>query len=156
VGHLAVHQQAEHAGNISRLLEQQVATVQVGGQQHAEPGDVEERDGRGADRIHVQADARVQFVQGAAQVAAGQLDAFGHAGGARGVQDERRLVGSGLLAGILGGRGIPPGLVGAVGDQDDDIEAEAADVGEQDGGRAVDDDHARFGVGEDAQDLTRG
>jgi hypothetical protein len=92
VGHLAVHQQAQHARDVGLLLEQQVAAVEVGGQQHAEPGHVEERNGRRADRTLVELDARVQLVQGAAEVAAGQLDALGDAGGARGVDEVSDVV----------------------------------------------------------------
>jgi hypothetical protein len=65
----------------------------------------------------------VQFVQGAAQVAAGELDALGRPGGARGVQDERGLVGVGEVARIGGGSGVPPGEVAGVGDQDTAVEA---------------------------------
>ena len=133
VGHLAVHQHPQHARHVGGLLEQQVTAVQVGGQQHAEPGDVEERDRGRADRRGIQPDVGVQFVQGAAEVAAGQLDALGRAGGARGVQQERGLVRGGLLAGVLGGRGVAPGLIVAVGDQDGAVEAERA--GAAPGGR---------------------
>jgi hypothetical protein len=155
VGHLAVHQQAQHARDIGLLLEQQVAAVEVGGQQHAEPGHVEERNGRRADRTLVELDARVQLVQGAAEIASGQLNALGHAGGARGVQDERGLVGCRLLAGVVGLGVVPPGEIVEVGDQRVAVEAEGPDVGDQGGGRRVDDDHARFGVGQDGQHLAR-
>src|SRR5204863_1260875 len=40
-GHLAVHQQAQHTRDVGLLLEQQVVAVEVGGQQHAEPGHME-------------------------------------------------------------------------------------------------------------------
>ena len=156
VGHLAVHQQAQHARDVGLLLEQQVAAVEVGGQQHAEPGHVEERNGRRADRTLVELDARVQFVQGAAQIAAGQLDALGHAGGTRGVQDERGLVGCRHLTGIIGWGIVPPGEIVEVGDQCVAVHAEGADIGDQGGGWRVDDDHARFGVGQDGQHLARG
>jgi len=74
---------------------------------------VEEGNGRRADRTLVESDARVQLVQGAAEVAAGQLDALGRAGGARGVQDERGLVGFGQLAGVVGLGVVPPGEISA-------------------------------------------
>ena len=156
MGHLAVHQQAQHARDVGLLLEQQVAAVEVGGQQHAEPGDVEERDGRGTDRTGVQADAGVQLVQGAAEVAAGQLDALGRAGGARGVQDERGLIRCRHLTWVISGRVVPPGEIVEVGDQGVAVEAQGADVGDQRGGRRVGDDHAGLGVSEDRQHLARG
>ena len=101
-------------------------------------------------------DARVQLVQGAAEVAAGQLDALGHAGGAGGVQDERGLIRCRHLTRVISGRVVPPGEIVEVGDQAVAVEAEGADVGDQGGGRRVGDDHARFGVGEDGQHLARG
>src|SRR6185312_10946275 len=106
---------------------------------------MEERNGRRADRTLVELDARVQLVQGAAEVASGQLDALGRAGGAGGVQDERGLVGCRHLTRVMSGRVVPPGQVVEVGDQAVAVEAEGADVGDQGGGRRVGDDHARIG-----------
>lgn len=133
------------------MLEQEAAAVEVRSQEQAEAGDVEERDRRGAHRVLVQAEAGVQLMQCAAEVAAGELDALRGSGGAGGVQDQRGLVRADHHAGIVGRVRVAPGEIVEVGDQ-----GVAGGVGSQGRGGRVDHQDAGLGVGQDGQDLGRG